>query len=194
MWKVRKESATIERLGNGDDRMHEDLISRHSLFHCPDPKTFFRFASPFADVRADVEKVSKSLTQIVGGVDVPSDVVEDLSFGAYFVIQCRISVGLFSTITLEAPPEAKDLGGLVGQVPKSAQALKVAYPNDAEARGEEDVGDGVAGGGKGYMYAVKRGKLGRVLPEYSLLCVGGELKEDIRQVEALLEGLNSMSR
>jgi len=94
---------------------------------------------------------------------------------------------------LEAAPEAKDLGGLVGQVPNSAQALKVTYPNEPPSDFEEEEEGGGRGGKKGQIYCVKRAKLAHVLPEYHLLCVGSQLKDQIRHVESVLEGLNSMS-
>jgi len=48
-----------------------------------------------SDVRGDVEKVSESLMKIVGGAEESDDIKDGEEFGAYFVIQCRICVGLF---------------------------------------------------------------------------------------------------
>ncbi len=101
--------------------------------------------------------------------------VGDVAFAAHYMIQVRLSVSLFSSVSLQAAPKRGDIAGLIGQTPRSAQAMKVTWE-----------------GGAGPCYVVRKEKAERILPEYHLLVVGGDLKKEVRQVEEVLEKMNDM--
>ena len=152
------------------------------------------------DVDVDVDSVSKSLLKIVGVADDKREDAEcepKVEFAAYFLIQCKITVGLFSTVTLEEAPDEKGLRGLLGQIPNSAQALKATYPcvspSNSKGGEEEEEEDDEDERERGQLYCVRKNRLDHVLPEYHLLCAGSQLKAETKRVEGVLESLNSMS-
>ena len=145
--------------------------------------------------------ISRPLRQVMGDEDEFSEVEDDSEdnssskktgaekgkeFAAYFMIQVKMTLSLFSTVNLDEPPKAsKDVVGLMSQIPQSAQALKVTYEVGGEgAQGEAE---------KGQMYCVRQNKTSGILPEYHFLCAGSVLKAEIRRVEELLDKMNSLS-
>jgi len=148
----------------------------------------------------------------------PKPTFEDEKFAAFFVIQVRVALKLFSTVALDEEPTAIiDINQLGSRIPKSAEALKVTYPivnhrsaevvggknddddeeeddDDEEEREEERLAAlRQAINQKGQFYCVQAKSAVQILPEYHFLCTGSHLKSEIRRVEKILEEMKMMT-
>ena len=92
--------------------------------------------------------VSKPLRKAIGEEAKEVGKGADVPFAAYYMVQCRVAVSLFSTVNVEERPTGKDLKGLKAQIPKSAQALKVTW-----GKGGQEVR---RGGVRGLVRGAKR--------------------------------------
>jgi len=110
-------------------------------------------------------------------------------FAAFYLIQFRVCVPQslsLSTVSLDAAPKRlQDIKHFTENIPKNVQGIQFSYYRNG----------GPNTGEKTSFFCFKpeacdRG--GVALPEYHLLCGNSHLKSEIRRVENILEGLNTM--
>ena len=81
--------------------------------------------------------VSKPLRKAIGKEAKEVEKGPDIPFAAFYMIQCRVAVSMFSTIGLEEKPTSDQIMGLKAKIPKSAEALKVTWGPQENFENEE---------------------------------------------------------
>jgi len=119
----------------------------------------------------------------------------DKKFAAFFVIQVRVALKLFSTIALDSiPTSMATINNMKSKIPKSADGLKITYPiNDGRRMYSDEDGQSGSGSTKGQFYCVRPEKAAHVLPEHHMLCTGSQLKSEIKRLEKVLEEMKMLS-